>query len=50
MTREKFKFVPALNKYEGIYSDKELCDKWNISYDEWQYIDSKIADIDGGES
>lgn len=50
VTREKFKFVPALNKYEGIYSDKELCDKWNISYDEWQYIDSKIADIDGGES
>lgn len=25
ITREKFRFVPALNHYEGVYSDELLC-------------------------
>lgn len=40
--RNKFCFVPDLGKYDRIYTDKYLCEKWNITEDEWKYIDSKI--------
>ena len=40
--RNKFCFVPALEKYEGTYTDKTLCERWNISSEEWDYIDSRI--------
>lgn len=46
VTREKFRFVPSLEKYEGIYTDEMLCKKWNISDEEWKYIDSKIHNFD----
>lgn len=49
VTREKYRFVPALNKYEGIYTDKLLCKWWNISDEEWDYIDSKISETGGDE-
>lgn len=49
VTRDKFKFVPSLNTYEGIYSDELLTKRWNISAAEWDYIDSKISPV-GGES
>ncbi len=40
--RNKFCFVPALEKYDGTYTDKRLCERWNISPEEWEYIDSRI--------
>lgn len=45
VTREKFRFVPALNSYKGIYTDEMLRNKWNITDAEWAFIDSKIATI-----
>lgn len=40
--REKYKFVPSLEKYDRIYSDEYLCKLWKIDKDEWDFIDSKI--------
>lgn len=40
ITREKFRFVPALEKYEGTYSDYMLRQMWEITDDEWNFIDS----------
>ena len=40
--RNKFCFVPALERYEGVYTDEILCKRWNITPDEMEYIDSKI--------
>ena len=45
VTRKNFCFVPALNKYEGIYTDEQLCKKWSINADEWAYIDSRICNM-----
>ena len=42
VVREKYKFVPSLDKYDRIYSDEYLCELWNIDKDEWDFIDSKI--------
>lgn len=39
---KNFKFVPDLIKYTGKYTDEQLCNLWNISSEEWSYIDSKI--------
>ena len=46
VTREKYRFVPDLEKYTGIYSDEMLCDLWGITPDEWEFIDSKITSIE----
>lgn len=46
VTRDKFRFVPSLNRYEGVYSDELLIKRWNISPDEWDYIDSKISSVE----
>lgn len=40
--RNKFCFVPALEKYEGVYTDEILRARWNINDVEWEYIDSRI--------
>lgn len=45
VTREKFLFVPDLGTYSGIYTDKQLCKLWDITEDEWNYIDSRISEI-----
>ena len=50
VTKKKFNFVPDLGKYEGRYTDQQLCELWNITPDEWAYIDSRIAAIDDPES
>ncbi len=42
VTREKFIFVPYLNDYNIEYSDDILKKRWNITDEEWQFIDSKI--------
>lgn len=45
--RNKFCFVPALEKYDCEFSDSILCKRWNITDNEWQYIDSKIHNYGG---
>jgi site-specific DNA-methyltransferase (adenine-specific) len=45
VTREKFFFVPDLGNYEGVYTDEYLRKKWNITEEEWTFIDSKIKNI-----
>ena len=42
VTRQYFNFVPDLEKYEGKYSDQILKKKWNITDEEWEFIDSRI--------
>jgi hypothetical protein len=45
VTKEKFKFIPDLGKYEGKYTDEALCKLWKITKEEWLYIDSRINNI-----
>ena len=45
ISREKFCFVPDLGSYTQIYTDEYLRQIWNISDDEWHYIDNKIRNI-----
>ena len=40
--RNKFCFIPALEKYDCYYSDSELKKRWKINDDEWEYINSRI--------
>ena len=47
VTRKNFKFVPDLGKYEGEFNDAMLRKMWNISDDEWDFIDSKIYNTEG---
>lgn len=49
VNKKNFIFVPDLIKYEGKYSDDELCKKWNISQEEWQLIDSKILPAEASD-
>lgn len=46
ITREKYKFVPHLGTYDFKYTDDILRKKWNITDEEWLYIDSRIKDIE----
>jgi site-specific DNA-methyltransferase (adenine-specific) len=45
VTREKFCFVPDLGTYRHMFNDSMLRERWNITDDEWAFIDSKISDI-----
>lgn len=47
ITKKNFCFVPDLGKYEGIYTDELLRNKWNITDEEWEYIDSRISTVIG---
>lgn len=47
VNREKFKFVPDLIHYEGIYTDERLRKMWGINDEEWKLIDSRICNIKG---
>tara|TARA_B100002052_G_scaffold263858_1_gene259319 strand:- start:156 stop:1664 length:1509 start_codon:yes stop_codon:yes gene_type:complete len=42
VNKKNFSFVPKLDKYDKVFTDEILCKKWNISSNEWEYIDSKI--------
>lgn len=42
ISRKNYCFIPALDSYDHIYSDQELCKKWGITDEEWEYIDSRI--------
>ena len=46
VTKQNFIFVPDLGSYNGHYTDKMLCEKWNINSDEWNYINSRIKSVD----
>lgn len=43
VTRRNFAFVPDIGTYKGRYTDEMLRDRWGITADEWEYIDSKIG-------
>ena len=45
VTKKVFAFIPDLEKYEGTYTDKQLCELWGITNDEWDYIDSRIRNM-----
>lgn len=45
VTKKNFSFIPDLNSYSGIYTDEQLCKMWNITDEEWCYIDSRISNI-----
>lgn len=47
VSREKFCFVPDLGTYTGEYTDEELKTQWNITDEEWAYIDSRIHNYGG---
>lgn len=49
VTKKNYCFVPDLGKYEGIYSDEQLCKMWGISDGEWKYIDSRVSTIGGDD-
>lgn len=44
--RNKFCFIPALERYDHQFTDSELCERWKITNEEWDYIDSRIYDIE----
>jgi len=50
VTKEKFQFIPDLGKYEGEYNDEILRQKWDITDEEWNFIDSKIRNIGENET
>jgi site-specific DNA-methyltransferase (adenine-specific) len=45
VTRKNFYFIPDLGKYEGVYTDEILMQRWGITLEEWAFIDSKIKSI-----
>ncbi len=45
--RNKFCFVPALEKYDQNFTDGILIKRWKITEPEWNYIDSRICNIKG---
>lgn len=49
ISTKSFCFVPELGKYSGFYTDDMLCTMWDITPEEYAYIDSKISDIGGGD-
>lgn len=42
VTREKFVFIPRMEKYDKTFTDEMLRERWNITDEEWAFIDSKI--------
>ena len=49
VTKKNFCFVPNLGIYSETYTDEKLRELWNITDEEWAFIDSKISTA-GGES
>lgn len=45
VSKKNYRFVPDLGHYEGIYTDEMLKERWNITEEEWKYIDSKISAV-----
>lgn len=49
VTRKNYCFIPDLKHYTKKYSDEILCKLWNISKEEWMYIDSRITNTGENE-
>lgn len=47
ISTKSFCFIPELTKYEGTYSDKQLCEMWGITSSEYDYIKTRIGEIGG---
>tara|TARA_B100000780_G_C21125183_1_gene456300 strand:+ start:4239 stop:6032 length:1794 start_codon:yes stop_codon:yes gene_type:complete len=45
VTKKCFAFIPDLETYEGTYTDQQLCHLWNITNEEWKYIESRVRNI-----
>lgn len=43
--RDKFEFIPHLQKYDQFFTDDILRERWKITDEEWEFIDSKIRNI-----
>jgi len=43
VVKQNYLFVPDIADYEKLWTDDDLVKKWNITKDEWQYIDSRIS-------
>ena len=50
VTRERFIFIPNFENYDIEYSDEILRKRWDITDDEWNFIDSKIKNIGATET
>ena len=50
ISKKNYCFIPDLGNYQGTYTDKDLCTKWNITPDEWDFIDSKISSAGGDDN
>lgn len=50
VTKKNFCFIPDLGTYTGTYTDDKLRELWNITDEEWAFIDSKISSIGGNEN
>jgi len=46
ITRERFVFIPHLEKYDTEFTDDLLRERWNITEEEWAFIDSKIKAVE----
>jgi site-specific DNA-methyltransferase (adenine-specific) len=46
ITRERFIFIPYLEKYDIEFTDDILRKRWNITDEEWAFIDSKIKAVE----
>ena len=49
ITKDRFRFVPDLGTYSSPVTDEELCKKWDITNDEYNYIQSRIGEAGGEE-
>lgn len=49
-SKKNFCFIPDFAKYTIEFTDEMLCKIWNITEKEWQYIDSRIHNYDGGDN
>lgn len=46
VTKKNYCFVPDINNYTRIFDDDYLCKLWGITQEEWNYIDSRICNIE----
>ena len=46
VTKKNYCFVPDINNYTRIFDDEYLCKLWGITQEEWNYIDSRIGNIE----
>ncbi|MGL4862620.1 MAG: Eco57I restriction-modification methylase domain-containing protein [Cetobacterium sp.] len=42
ITKKCYRFVPDLGSYTSLYTDDKLCKLWNLTDEEFEYIDSRI--------